>query len=193
VPTRQNSAFHTTVDKQQDGQLSRRATLRKIGNEKELDAKVCVPNLHTAHFSLSDGPVVFTVRGLPRRSLNCTITSRQRCGGAAVDTPSQEDSAKFPTLKLAAAPTPVTISTSPRPRSVRASPRQSSRPFPGTGNAAFDARHHVRSSEVNCPAATQRRSVLNQHDLFVVSHPLQDLFRLNQAPGELLLAGRAMP
>jgi hypothetical protein len=42
-----------------------------------------------------------------------------------------------------------------------------------------DPREHVAAAEVDRPTATQRRSVLDEHDLFAVSHPLQDLLRLN--------------
>jgi len=55
---------------------------------REFDAKVCVLNLHTAHFSLVVVAPLIADRQLPRWSLSCTIGVRQRCGGVEVDTPS---------------------------------------------------------------------------------------------------------
>jgi hypothetical protein len=60
------------------------------------------------------------------------------------------------------------------------------------GGGAALARHHLGAAEVYGAAAAERRGVLDEHDLFVVAHPLQDLFGLNQAAGNLLLAGGLM-
>ena len=65
-------------------------------------------------------------------------------------------------------------------------------PTAGAPRAAFDLRHHVGSSEVDGAAAAQGRGVLDEHDLFVVAHALEDLLGLDQPAGELLLAGRPM-
>ena len=52
--------------------------------------------------------------------------------------------------------------------------------------------HHVGSSEVDGASAAQRRGVLDEDDLFVEAHALEDLFGFNQPASDLLLAGRAM-
>src|SRR5271168_2608366 len=46
----------------------------------ELDPKVCVRNLHTAHFSMFVGRALIADRQVPGWSLSCTIGVRQRCG-----------------------------------------------------------------------------------------------------------------
>lgn len=50
-----------------------RNTKKKI---KELDAKVCVRNLHTAHFLTAGRHFPLTDRQLPQRSLICTMADR---------------------------------------------------------------------------------------------------------------------
>ena len=62
-------------------------------NRREFNAKVCVRNLHTAHFWPSDGRCALADRQLPLRSLICTIADRLRGGGVEVETQIQEDSA----------------------------------------------------------------------------------------------------
>jgi hypothetical protein len=58
---------------------------KKAGRDvRELEAKVCVRNLHTAHFSLFVGRALIADRQLPGWSLSCTVGMRQRCGGVAV-------------------------------------------------------------------------------------------------------------
>ncbi len=47
-------------------------------NNRELDPKVCVRNLHTAHFSLSIRRDERSDHPHPRGSLICTITDRKR-------------------------------------------------------------------------------------------------------------------
>src|SRR6266852_7166042 len=58
--------------------------------------------------------------------------------------------------------------------------------------AAFNARDHLGTAEIDGAPAAQRRSVLNKDDLFIVAHALEDLFGLNQPSGDLLLAGGLM-
>jgi hypothetical protein len=41
---------------------------------------------------------------------------------------------------------------------------------------ATGASDHIRSAEVDSAPAAQRRGVLDEDDLFVVAHALQDLF-----------------
>ena len=59
-------------------------------------------------------------------------------------------------------------------------------------DATFDARYHLGTTEVDGATAAERRGVLDEDDLFVVAHALEDLFGLNQPSGDLLLAGGLM-
>jgi len=56
----------------------------------------------------------------------------------------------------------------------------------------FDPLHHIGSAEIDGAAAAQGRGVLDEHDLFVVAQPLEDILGLDEAADDLLLAGRAM-
>ncbi len=57
---------------------------------------------------------------------------------------------------------------------------------------SFDPCNHFGPPEVDGAAAAQRRGVLDEDDLFVVAQAMKDLFRLDQAAGDLLAAGGLM-
>src|SRR5271156_4411041 len=95
-----------------------RRPLYWLRNLRELDSKVCVRNLHTAHFSLSGGPVVFhrsrTSPKVPNLHHHEPAAVWRRGGG-------HTKSGGLPKCRMfrsPPAPRRATISTSPRPRIV---------------------------------------------------------------------------
>ena len=59
-------------------------------------------------------------------------------------------------------------------------------------DVAVDFCGHLGPPEINRPSAAQRRGVLDEDDLFVVTQAMEDLLGLDQAAGDLLAAGGLM-
>ena len=80
---------------------------------------VCAKSAHCTLFACPGSSRIHRIANLPCGSPICTIGIRQRCGGVAVDTPNQEDSANAGCSDFPDRPRRATTSTSQRPRIVR--------------------------------------------------------------------------